>query len=431
MVEGLGASFLGPLWEKKETADGTFWVLRPFVAQRIDDTKQEKNLHILYPVFNKRMTPTSTEWDFLRFIKKIDSPEEKNFYIFPFIFDAETGDPETSHEGFFPLGGTVSQFLGKDRVRWWMFPLFAQTEKGETIKRYTPWPFLQTMDGDAAGWGVWPFYGKFSKENGWGQAFYLWPLGGYQRIPREGEDIEMKMALPFYFSETSANRENKNYAYPFIGYTNQEAPAYEETRYLWPFFVQGEGEGGRFTNRWAPFYTHSYFKGVEKTWVAWPFYRQEHWIEKDYLLDKTQFLYFLYWNLTQTPVDDLGREPARKTHLWPLYSYWNDGNGHTQWQALSPLEVFFQHNEEIRFIYTPLFSLFTHETKPDYSQWQALWKLWKYERAGDEKTWSLDPLVEGHKSSDSAGGKVLKGLVGTKKEKGKRTFTILWKEFHL
>lgn len=426
------SSTFGPLWESKQDGSKHWWTFRPFISVQHDHDGGRKEIDILYPVFNKTVEPHYEEWHFLKAVKQVKSPTFQNFYLFPLYFDAESTDPASSHRGLFPVGGTISQFLGNERVRWWMFPLYAQTENGQSKKRYTPWPFIQHGDGDLSGWGIWPLYGKFIDQNGNENAFYLWPFAGYtKRVMEDGQERSNVLAIPFYHQQSTPSKENTSYVYPFFGRTEQAQPVYEETRYLWPLFVQGKGQDGRYTNRWAPFYSKSYYKGLEKKWVMWPAYKQTNWIEKDYLLTKTQWLYVLYWDVKQRPVDNLGRKPARMTHIWPLFSRWTDGNGREQWQAVSPLEPFFPHNEKIRFIYSPLFSVIKREKDIDFSSWNVLWKLWSYERDAGKKRWAIGPVVESSKSEEYSEKKILKGLLGTKKKEGKRTFTFLWKEFHL
>ena len=166
--------------------------------------------------------------------------------------------------------------------------------------------------------------------------------------------------LPFFVRNTGPGYRNDDILWPLFGHTERTgAKAYEETRYLWPLLVQGQGNE-KTVQRWAPFYTHSINRGYEKTWYLWPLLRNAQWSEAGVTRDRTQLLYFIFWSETQRRVNS-NATPAQLTHLWPLLSEWEDGAGRSQWQMPSQLEVFFPGNEKVRQVWSPLFALVRHQ----------------------------------------------------------------------
>jgi len=104
-------------------------------------------------------------------------------------------------------------------------------------------------------------------------------------------------------------------------------------------------------------------------------------------------LFFFYWSLTQRSTTNPAAAPARKTHVWPLVSSWNNGAGRRQLQLLSPFEVFFPTNEPVRHLYTPLLALYRFDQNtPGDSRHSVLFNLVSWKKSPLEKEFHLGPL---------------------------------------
>ena len=76
-----------------------------------------------------------------------------------------------------------------------------------------------------------------------------------------------------------------------------------------------------------------------------------------------------------------------KVHYWPFLSYWDNGNGLRQWQVLSPIEVFFPANAEMRESYSPLFALYRHEVQPSGdTRSSLLWGAIKWSKIAGKRS---------------------------------------------
>jgi hypothetical protein len=237
--------------------------------------------------------------------------------------------------------------------------------------------------------------------------------------------------LPFYARETAPGYISKTYAWPFFGYTHRTEPyRYDEQRYLWPFLVQGRGEQ-HYVNRWGPFYTHSVIKGYDKTWVGWPLYRHARWEEDGLAQEKNQFLMFVYWSLTQRSLTNPAAAPAHKTHLWPLLSSWDNGAGRKQLQLLSPLEVFFQSNEPIRQIYSPLFALYRSDQRaPGDVRNSFLFSLVSWRQAPTVKEFHLGPLFSRHATPEHSRITIGCGLLAWQRSSAQGPWKFSVWDFH-
>ncbi|HEY5551382.1 MAG TPA: hypothetical protein VIK52_05820 [Opitutaceae bacterium] len=390
---------VGPLGFAKRPESGPLTKgFRPLFVTKSEAGR--KTGHVLYPLLNWDSSEAGRQGDIFKLIRWSNiaagsSGALRTFEVWPFYLSRETGDPETSYQGVMPFYGTVKNRFGNDRIDWVLFPLYGRFEQKGIVTTTTPWPFIKHVSGDATGFEVWPLFGSRGKEGVFKETFALWPFYHHnERILESGAATEELAVLPFYMRSRGEFAVSETYLWPFFGYTLSEAPAYREQRWFWPFVVTARGEDRR-VDRVAPFFTHSVRKGVRKTWVLWPLVRNQQWNEADLEIEKTQLLYFLYWNLEQRSATNPSLAPASKTHLWPLLSHWDNGAGHTQLQLFSPLEVFFQHNEVVRTVYSPLFSIYRLDHRPSGDvHGSYLFNFMTYHREGEVREFNLGPLFE-------------------------------------
>jgi len=429
--------YAGPLFFHKLRADGSqVKGFRPFYL-RINEGKRETSA-LFYPFFTWQKEEDYryfTFFELINFRRQTDADAQtiRNLDVWPFYFSRDAGEPETSYQAFFPLGGTIKNRFGKDRIHFDLFPLYMDTEKQGSHTTHAPWPFLRFIHGaDDHGFEFWPLFGHRGRERDYDSRFYLWPLlyRSVKNLSEPQPDVKEGF-LPFYTRDTKPGYLNVNYLWPFFGNTHRTMPAgYDEIRYFWPFLVQGRGQY-KYVNRWGPFYTRSIDKGVDKTWIGWPLYRRSRWEDNGIAQDKRQFLFLLYWSLTQRSLTNPGAAPAHKTHLWPLLSSWNNGAGHTQFQLFSPFEVLFPTNEPVRQLYTPLFAIYRHEqSSPDNTRQSALFNLVSWKKSPGEREFHLGPLF----SRRSAGGRTRialgLGLLSWRRQSETRGWKFSLFDFH-
>lgn len=424
---------IGPIVFEKETATHHIAGVRPFFIRLEEKGRSRVDRHVLYPLFNHRKTPQGTRWDVLSLLS-FDrfSPEEEEatsrFHLFPFIFFQSHPDPERNYFGIFPLAGETQNFFGYDRVRWFFFPFNVRLERKDVVTVGMPWPFIRFVKGDeTSGFHLWPLYGREVREGQSTRQYFLWPLGYRVRSDLHKEQpFEAHGFIPFYTASRSEDAVSRTFVWPFFGYTTSHSPQYDEVRYFWPLFVQRRGEA-HYTNRWAPFYTHSIRLGVDKKWYAWPFVRRETWIERDLLHRKSQFLYFLFWSLEQWRPGDPHGPRALKNHVWPLFSRWDDGAGRRQFQLFSPFEVFAPYNEAVRENWSPLFAIYRYDRQPERVRHSILFDFITWTRKTENTRLEIGPLASYERAENGRRVEVLKGLltVGSHRE-GARPFRILW-----
>jgi len=413
--------FFGPLAATGEPpTGGHYTTIRPLWLRQESGSKRDAagqqaaqptvvEHSFLYPLFSYRHSADgAADWSLFKLVnfsrasgarksadRSADAPH--TFDLWPVYFSKQTGAPQTSYRAVFPIAGQIKSRFGYDSLQWVLFPLSFRSEKAGRVTQSIVWPIFKKRSGDGhAGFAVWPLFGLAEKEGEYRNRYFLWPLiydnAHYSAANASGGtpprlSLPTRQAfgvLPFYAREIRPGSISESYLWPFFGYTRQDAPlpSYRETRYLWPLFVQGRGTEHT-VNRWAPFYSHSVRRGVDKRWFVWPLFRHETWREQDLVRTKDQFLFFLYSSERQHSAAHPELPAARKAHLWPLVSTWDNGAGRAQVQLLSPLSVFFPNNEKIQLLYNPLFALYRRDQQaPTEVRHEVLWRAVTWQRSG-------------------------------------------------
>jgi hypothetical protein len=451
--EGSTASVetLGPLLFSKTLADGGVTSgFRPFYVQTRAADGELRQALFIYPLFAYAADETTSRWSVFELVKrstrKADAPPPKGsfsepdtFEVWPFWFSRrESQDPAANYQALFPIAGTIKNRFGYQKLSWTLFPFYVQSEKRDVVTTATPWPFVRTTRGAATGFALWPLFGWQDGPGQSTQRFYLWPLGYSNTQPAsanaasDARSTRQLGFLPFYTREEGDGFINENFAWPFFGYTDRTAPyRYHETRYFWPFFVQGRGDD-RFRNRWGPFYTHSIVKGYDKTWVLWPVYREARWTDEGLTQTKRQVLFFLYNSLEQESAANPSLPHAQKTHVWPFYSVWDNGAGHRQFQIFSPFEVFFPSNDKVRQVWTPLAAVYRYDRPaPGNVRHSFLWNAVTLRRTPESSEFHLGPLFSVERGPGKKRFALGNGLVSLQRENDGSGWSFSWWDFPL
>lgn len=425
-VPAESTEYLGPLVFQHVNGTRTQGVRPLFMTTRTGEVTEG---NFIYPFFTWRHEPGYRFFSFFQLVNfrsdtNAEAESDNRFDIWPFYFSRNSTDnPAGNYRAFFPLGGTIKNRFGKERINFVLFPLYGQTLKNGKLTTNAPWPFLSFIGGEGYhGFEFWPLFGRQGRANDYERQFYLWPLFYKSETHLDDPVPEVKLgALPFYARDTGPGYISETYVWPFFGYADRTIPyQYHERRYFWPLFVQGHGDR-REVNRWAPFYTHSNIKGYDKTWYLWPVYRHVQWDDDDNGIqqEKNQVLFFFYWSLQQRSLTNPAAAPAHKTHLWPLFSSWDNGAGRKQVQALSPFEVFFPNNRVVRQLWTPLFSLYRYERQPELGvRHSFLWNAVTYRRTNEDKEFHLGPLFSVEADSSRRRIALGSGLIGLQRKAG-------------
>ena len=442
-------SVLGPLFLQKTLPEGgQMSGFRPFYLERTQSAGRIKTISALYPLYFYRGDDEVYAWSIFNLVNrsglqpgsstKLKATKVEKFAVWPFYFSRQTGEAATSYRGLMPIAGSIKDFFGYDRIRWTLFPLYTEVDKHDAHTVLAPWPFLRYTSGAEQGFAFWPLFGWRERPGEFQRRYALWPLIWNHTLapavdaPAGTVATRQIGALPFYAREQGPGMINENFLWPFFGYTDRSAPyRYHETRYFWPFLVQGHGDDRR-VNRWGPIYTHSTIRGTDKTWIAWPLWRQTKWEADGLAQTQTQLLFFLYSSLQQRSLRNSAAAPAEKVHVWPLLSAWDNGAGRRQYQFPSPLEALFPNNETVRQSWTPLFALYRYDQRaPGDIRASLFWDAitWTHDQVRGHSTFNLGPILSVQTDSLQQRIALGRGLIGISRKPGTGAWRLFWLDF--
>lgn len=426
--------FLGPFASLREFEKHEVFSVRPFYT-RFEGEERTNQWHFLYPLFNYYDHPHGTSWHSLNLIRggsyrggSYRDGEVRDFELFPLLFYRNTGEEDSSYAAVFPLGGTLKNRLFRDRIDFALWPLFVRTERRDEIRHHTPYPFIQRLSGpESRGFGVWPIYGQFERDNHYRRTWLLWPFVYHYEDRLDQEVPYVRSGFwPVYTQETAEGLESASFVWPFFGYTRkyEPRPVYSEARLLWPFWVQGRGEH-RHVNRVLPLFAHETAPGYQKNWFLWPFLRIENEEFANMTTRTDSFLFLLYRGKTHQ-LDD---RTARSNSLWPLYGYWYDGDENRQLQLIDPFTVLFASNEVVRENWSPLFAVYRFDRRGESRRHSLLWNLIVHQsEEGKTQRFHLGPLFDYRNQEDESRWQILGGLFGINRTEDGRRLRLFWND---
>ncbi len=418
---------LGPLFEQtRATNDMAFLATRPLFSQVEDPARDRSVLEYTWPVASSRTVQDETSWRFLFFFgfnhTTNDPGDRYRTWLIPFYFQGRDASGET-YRAVFPLGGTIRDFLGRDEVSFFLFPLYSTSALNEISTINFLWPLISkttSETGHIERGRVFPFYGYNRHEGKFDKQFILWPLysdvkyyydeghgGGHILFPLYGWlnlDTEKTLwLLPPFFRFTDGEREDIMHA-------------------PWPFIQRRVGDGVNKLYIW-PVWGRKIVEERDTRFLLWPFF----WAESDRRPGEhiERFLavpFFSHVKVTST--NETAEVLARRHKFWPLYSYRRDGDA----SRLRLVELWpFAEAPAVERNWAPFWSLYTRSTKGGDVDSELLWGLYRHQRRGDEGRYvSLFPIADYRREGETRGWNLLKGLMGYERKGSQKNFRLLY-----
>jgi len=431
-----GIRILGPLAEQRVAEDGkTFTAVRPFWSRVTDPAADRTVSDIAWPLGMVKTRMGEQDWRFFpAFGHDFDTEQDESRHrwtVFPLLFGGRTKEGGR-YFAVFPLGGTLHEFLGRDRIFFALFPLYAYSTIKDHQTHSVLWPVYSRTTGTGVyKFRIWPFYGISVNDDRWTKRFVLWPFwtsvqynfpdqqgGGFVLFPLYGRvdvgDRHSRMLLPPFFKVEWAGEDHLawNAPWPFVQYSRGEVDKF----YLWPFFGRKAKER-------------------ERQWFAlWPLVSARRNDLPAATVRRFQALPLVFHEsrhaLLPAAGDGAARieqddADARYFKLWPLISYRRE-NDVSQFRALAlwPLKQ----TPGIERNWAPLWSLFSRERAGDVRQTELLWGLYRHRRSGRERQVSLFPLLQtaSGKEDSSRSWSLLYGLAGYERDGLHKEFRLLY-----
>jgi len=364
-----------------------FWPL--FSYSETDNTEE---LRVLYPLFRDRVDPRNRKTWLLPCYHRmsythVDGSEDIDGFFLPFFlwgFDSQEGD----YFAFAPIGGTLKGILGKDRIDFALFPLWAKLQDRDQISTYWLFPFVEIEQGPLRqGFRIFPFYslsrgftvdGKLREQS----SYILWPFWHRTQAQLDTENPVFSWWLwPFYGEIESKSRFARTILYPL--WTEEHDSISETSSWsLLPWTIgvrQGQWNRLEFYPIWG---VHDR-PGLKSGFFLWPIWQ---WEDQEAAGRRREVRrLFPFW---RSIVDEEPERGLRSDHLlWPLARWKTDASGETigSVPAILPLDDL----DGISWSHSRAWQILRWRQQPDSWGLELLWGLLTAESGAEQGGFSL------------------------------------------
>ncbi len=375
-----------PFYHEYEDQQERGWGIRPFFYVLHRKDTQRTDMMLLWPLGRYSIKPGQVEMRLAPFfVYKARFGErailDADWIIFPLIFIG-TDEEEGRYFGIFPFGGQMRGLLGKEKIEFWMFPLYMKTYDRGYNGLHLFFPFYQDAEGQGReSFAILPFYAHKKSKGRYDRRSYLWPFVHLQwNLLYTDDPIKTIAVLPFYGQEISKSGKNvaRTFLWPFFSYRIHREAGYQEYNLPWPFFRRLRSKKIDHDRVW-PLYSrwHNKEKKIVDYQFLWPFGWYSTYDEKEYTKRSTWVLPFFWDHYKQ--FKDEEKTSERYTKLWPLFHRRRLRDGALEHQLLSLW--WFEDHEPRGFerSYDALFTLYRYRSRPS-GEWSLnlLGPLYKY-----------------------------------------------------
>ena len=421
---------LGPLGKYQRQGEQTELALRPLLFHKTTSPNRSQT-EFAYPLATLQQDQDETRLDILQLFslrsetRPGSAGPRRSLTLFPLLFHGHHSE-FGSYTALFPLGGTLYDRFGRDRIVFWLFPLYARSERDGRRVDNLLWPlFSRTSRGDNSGYAFWPFYGWTKQGEQLSRRFFLWPLGfSERRGNQERPDFRESAFLPFYYVRESAAESYRSVFWPLLSYQHDRMHRFKQWNFPWPLVRLTRGEK-RHGLRLLPFYADETLDEVRKRWYLWPLFKDEQFQDELFKRREFRLAYFLYRDLDERHLET-GVE-LRRIDCWPLLGF-RRARGVSHLYMFSLLEPFLPDNEKIERSWSPLWRFLQMKWDKKGNRVGSLfWNLLWWESRSDGLAFELFPLVDYRKTMEKGIDlSLFKGLLRYRREVDSAELELLY-----
>jgi len=307
-----------------------FW---PFYSHSTT-TPDREEIRILWPLFVDRIDQTGRKTWLLpayhrRAYRHSDDQLDVDSFLLPFFLWGSDRD-EGDYAAFAPIGGSLKGLLGKDRIDFALFPLWARMQDRQQITTYWLFPLIELDEGPLrSGFRIFPFYSSTQGFTSHGKLrdqsrYVLWPFWHQSSQQLDTDNPSHSWWLwPFYGQIESGTRLSRTILYPLW----TESHDFRTETSTWSLLPWSIGTRERQWNRFLfpPFWGYHDRPGLKKGYFLWPLWQWEK--QSTATRERTVQRLFPFWRRI---VDQDPQRGTRSSHLlWPLARWDTDAEGNT------------------------------------------------------------------------------------------------------
>jgi hypothetical protein len=430
---------LGPFYESQVATNGmTFLAVRPFYSRTWSPEPEKRRSEYLWPVGMSRDFVGDRMWRVLqtynnRFQTNAPPPARHRFVCFPFLYYGTDIHAER-YFAVFPLGGTIHEFIGRDRIQFALFPLWTHSTINEVETYDYMWPIVSyTQGGDIYRFRIFPLYMRSVAEGEYDKHSVLWPIWNYSRYCGRNREGWGFILFPLVgASRTEAQRSWMLFP-PFFRYA-ANTNGYRDVRCPWPFVkVRNDPVHQESSLQVWPLWGRTVRPTMRSSYGLWPLFFA-HDADRDAVHFKRRWAVPLVYYCRRTVRTETGEVPPANDpregvffRLWPLLSHERNGDvSRTRLLSLWP-------GSDVGSIernYAPLWTLYSSVRDPKVRESEFLWGLYRHRKDVDgARRVQVFPLfaaggrsgVDGHREFS-----ILKGLFGYQRHGMQREYRLLY-----
>ena len=380
---------LWPLVESVQGPEKSAEGVYPFVTSFKQPEHNSKSLEVLYPIFIDRQGDTRHKiWVLPLFYytkQKLPVPFSKTT-VFPLLWWGSDKKGQ-GYFAFFPFYGTIRERLAREEIFFVLFPIYERSLINGHVANNVLFPLIAwTHGGRTESSRVIPFY-THRKTDGFPDEWsVLWPIIHFTKSTGDEPNPRNMFAIwPLFGWDNTPKRHTWMILWPFFTFAKEEGTDYYSWLGPWPILRLEKTKDLSRTQVW-PFYGYLNRKGSVKRYWMWPVYRTYHQeTEKLAQRDWSVLLVLVHKEFT----DKLQNTQEVRTGFWPLFRYYRKSDGTKWFYALAPLWI---HDEPgFERVYSRFWRLFEYidNKKNDETSYRFLWRLVRYDRYKDYKTFNV------------------------------------------
>jgi hypothetical protein len=366
---------LGPLMYRRKGVEGGEFALRPLFYWTKNGKENFLRVEYLYPLGKFRREGGDTKHYIVPFLKSWDETgggERREKFFSLFVFFRGQTDGGEGYWGIFPLFGHLVERFGRDRSRFYLWPIYSDWSDEGTYTWNILWPILSATRGEGKkAFRVWPLWGYREEEGISRTDFALWPFFVKSTSDLDTDDPErVRILFPLYWGVRSKRRRHVTVLWPFFSHAVDERNRYKRWDLPWPFisFTRGEKVSRLLI---FPLYYGKEVPGSRVRWILLPLY--QCW--DDQFGDQREVIRrFLLLSRVKTVYNRKGEEISKLVSIWPFFTYSREGDK----VSLDLFNLIPLRYEGVQRNWAPLYRVFRYGRSPSGKRWDILWGL--YER---------------------------------------------------
>ncbi len=404
-----------PLLEFGRTdGGGSLVAVRPFYSRLVENSATQAVTDVAWPISTFHRTGRHLWWRAFPAYGSdddLDDPQSRDhFWLLPIYFQGRTREGD-DYRALFPLAGEVRDIATLDRAHFYLFPLYADYDRGSVESTTWLWPIYSRRHApDLDQFSLFPIYGRAEHRDSaeWTRRYLLWPFWTEAELRGPVAHGHAFILFPLYGRVDLDKQQSWMVVPPFFSYTRAE-DGYRRLHAPWPF-VQSE-DGRRHRRYLWPLFGWQRQDATRQWFAAWPLAGGEHTELSDRSVSRF-YLNPVFYRERRTARAPAVRPDADANYLclWPLFSWQRQGADD---RLRVPELNLFRGHAAIERNWAPLWSLFTRTHTPATgTRTELLWGLVAWGRTPVSGGFlGLWPLLHVARQGDGTEWSLLEGLV--------------------